>query len=138
MKKIALILSLSLLATITSCVKYDEGSNFSLISAKARLVNEWVIEDYQVNNVSQTLPNGASLEVEFEKDGDFTRTWVYGQFRVDEDGKWAFSSDKKNVILNLENGNLETYYIIQLKNNALKARSTDANGNELLYIFKGK
>lgn len=139
MKKITSILSLLLLFTIASCTKFEEGSNFSIITVKARIVNDWKLSDYQVNGVSQPVnSNGAGLEMKFNKDNTFTRTWIYGPINMPESGTWTLLDGKTSILLTKADGSLEKYTIVQLKNNALKARSTDANGNTNLYIFASK
>jgi hypothetical protein len=138
MKKIVHIFAISIALVVVSCTKYEEGSNFSLLSPKARLVNEWVITEHKVNDVTTPFDSNASLEMLFKRDNSFVRTWVFGPIRVTEEGTWSFVDDKHSVLLNKKDGTIEKHEIIQLKSNALKARSTDSNGNVNLYVFKKK
>lgn len=51
-----------------SCSKYEDGPSFSLRTKKARVTGDW--EVVRIGN--ETYPqNGYSLEMTFEKDGDF-------------------------------------------------------------------
>jgi len=133
LKYIGLFLGLSLM--LGACAKYDEGSNFSLISAKQRLINTWTLTKYEVNNVDQTA-NAPGLEVAFYKDESFKRTFSFG-LQISDAGTWSFGGAKSSVVLKLENGNLESYDIIQLKDKALKVERIDGTTTHR-YTFKGK
>ena len=55
------VFSLAFLAlAVTSCNKYEEGSNFTLYTKKARMVNEWTLESTQVNSIN---PSSAGSQV---------------------------------------------------------------------------
>lgn len=132
------LISLSLIALVTivftGCAKYEEGSNFSFYSAKARLANDWTLTKYVVNGSDETN-NSPALNISFFKDNTFSRTFTFG-FTVKDAGTWAFSGDKTSVILSVNDGSIETYKIIQLKNKDLKAERLD-NGDTYQYTFKG-
>lgn len=119
----------------SSCAKYDEGSNFSLITARQRLINTWTLTKYEVNNSDQTADN-PGLEVVFYKDDTFKRTFSFG-FQISDKGTWNFGAGKNSVVLNLENGNVEAYKIVQLKNKDLKVERVDGS-TTYRYTFKGK
>lgn len=133
LKIFAVLFSVALIAG--SCAKYDEGSNFSLISARQRLINTWELTKYEINNVDETA-NNPGLEVAFYKDDSFKRTFNFG-FQLSDKGTWNFGAGKGTVILNLENGNVEAYKIIQLKNKDLKVERVDGS-TTYRYTFKGK
>ncbi len=110
---------------VTSCNKYEEGSNFSLLTAHARMVNTWTIESYTINNVSQPL--NTTNVYKLDKEGKATLTVSLGVLQVSDYGTWALSSDKKQLILIDSAGTISNYEIVQLKNKDLKVRKTAAN-----------
>lgn len=124
------------LFVVSACAKYEEGSNFSLISAKKRLENTWNLTKYEVNGNDETS-NSPGLEVIFYKDETYKRTFTYG-FAVSDVGTWNFSNNKKYVTLKKSDGSIETYHILQLKNNDLKVERHDTDGAVYRYTFKGK
>jgi hypothetical protein len=135
MRKLKLIAFASIaLYTIVSCGRYDEGSNFSLISAKNRVVNKWTLNKLEVNNV--TAPSvGGGLTVEFRKDNTFTRTITFFGV-VSANGTWILSGDKKNILMTLTDGSILTYKIIQLKNKSLKVEEVQGN-DTIRFTFIG-
>ena len=135
MKRFISISLLALLFVLGSCTKYDEGSNFSVLSAKARLVNHWSLTKYEIDNVEQQL-NNASLEMDFYKDNSFKRTWVFG-IQIPEEGKWAFADGKNKLLLTKNDQTTELYTIVQLKAKDLKVKRLD-DGKMNVWTFKGK
>jgi len=133
LKFIGFIFGLALL--LGACAKYDEGSNFSIISARQRVINTWTLTKYEVNNVDQTNGN-PGLEVAFYKDDTFKRTFNFG-LQISDKGTWSFGGAKSTLILKLENGNVETYKIVQLKDKAMKVERVDG-ATTYRYTFKGK
>ena len=129
-------LSLIILAitVLYSCAKYDEGSNFTLLTAKARMVNTWTMTKYEVNGSDETS-NTPGLEVVFSKDNSFKRTFNVG-FLVSDTGTWGFLNTKASISLVKSDGSSEIYDIIQLKNKHLKVKRTDSS--TYTYTFKGK
>ena len=136
MKNIKFLSFTALAITVLfSCAKYDEGSNFSLLSAKARMVNTWTLTKYEVNGTDETNDN-PGLEVVFNKDNTFKRTFNFG-FLVSDKGTWNFVDGKTNITLKKDDGNIEWYRIIQLKNKDLKVERTDGS-TTYKYTFRGK
>jgi hypothetical protein len=105
MKKTSFILFAAVsmaLITITSCGKYEEGPGFSLRSAKARVVNTWVIEKYIANGQDVTSAILAMFNdhaLEFKSDDSYKFTANGGS----ETGTWSFDSKKEQLEL-LETG----------------------------------
>ncbi|MDB3906833.1 lipocalin family protein [Crocinitomicaceae bacterium] len=125
---------LSLLFVFAACNKYEEGSNFSLISAKGRLANTWTISSitYQTGGNTTTI-TGTSGTVTINKDGTWASSITYTVFGApitDNDaGTWQFNDDKTQVIMtDNENGDVTTATIIKLKNKELTLTTTDSNG----------
>ncbi len=123
------------ITALNSCAKYDEGSNFSLLTAKGRMSNTWTLTKYEINGVDET--NGSpGLEVEFNKDYTFKRTFNIG-FLVSDNGKWSFTDGKSKIKLTKDDGTTESYEIIQLKSKDLKVQRFDGSST-YKYTFKGK
>ena len=119
------VLAFAALALVmTACNKYEEGANFSLRSAKNRLVNNWTMATYTVDGTS-VLGSGNTFTWDIKKDGSATITVANSAGSVSDDGSWAFNGDKTQLILTdlgLSDG---TYDIIMLKNKDLKLRQTE-------------
>jgi hypothetical protein len=126
-----------LFVLLGACNKYEEGSNFSLLSAKNRLVNNWKLTKYEVGGVNQPINNNTGLEMDFYNDNTFKRTWVIGGWQVPENGDWAFVDGKRKITLKKSDGTLELYTIVQLKSKDFKAKRVD-EGVEYVYTFEGK
>ncbi len=135
MKRFISISLFAFLFVLGSCTKYDEGSNFSVFPAKARLVNHWTLTKYEIDEVDQDL-NNASLEMDFFKDNSFKRTWIIG-FQIPEEGKWSFVEGKNKLLLTKNNGDTELYTIVQLKAKDFKVKRLD-NGKMNIWTFRGK
>lgn len=138
MKKLfslGLVAMLALTAVVSSCGKYEEGSKFTLLSAKARMVNSWDLVKYEVNNAAQDM-GGSTLTWNLEKDGKATATWSSGGFSFSDIGTWELNSDKTDLILKDSNGDVETYEIVQLKNKDLKIRQVSTNYTDV-WTFEG-
>jgi hypothetical protein len=129
--KLSLVALLALTAVVSSCSKYEEGSNFSLISAKGRMAGDWKLTSYTVNGTDYTSSMG-TFNISIAKDGTYTGTVVYvilGTPMTDNfDGTWEFNSDKTTVSLK-ETGSTsaEVYTIIELKNKEMKLQQVDGN-----------
>lgn len=75
------------------------------------------------------------FEVNLEKDGDFKRTWKDDNFALTEFGNWDISKDNKIVYLKKQDGQIEAYDIIQLKNKDLKVRQNANTIYEKTWTF---
>lgn len=128
MKKLSalrLVAIIALSVIFSSCSKYEEGSNFTFLTAKARIVNTWTIKSYTINDVSQTLSTTNTYK--FDQDGKATLTVSLGGFQLSDIGTWVFNSTKTELILKDSAGTVSTYEIVQLKNKDLKVRKTAPN-----------
>ena len=102
MKKIIIysFLFISLGAGFSSCGKYEEGPNFTLLSKKARITNTWKFTSQTQNGIDVTPdPMLYSLTMTLKKDGAFdAESIIFVQF-FSYSGSWAFSGDKEDLIL---------------------------------------
>jgi len=138
MKYLAL---LSLLATfaLSSCNKYSEGPNFSLLTRKARITNDWVLESYTKDG-TDLYDATYEMNLSIEKDGTYSKSIItpnLGQLQsTTSHGTWEFIDSQGSISL-LEDGMLlgESYEIIMLKNKELKLRQTDYNNSDFDWTF---
>jgi hypothetical protein len=137
MKSSALLMFALAMVAVTSCNKYEEGSNFSLLSAKARMVNTWTLTkvEYNGNDVTGSFPG---VKSEIKKDNTYTTTYSVGSLNTQESGKWAFNSDKTALILT-PNGEAdsEPITILMLKNKMLKLKDVDGS-NTTIITYEGE
>ena len=68
---------LSLLATflLSSCNKYSEGPTFSLLTRKARIVNDWTLESYTKDG-TELYDQTYELNISIEKDGTYSMSII--------------------------------------------------------------
>lgn len=114
---------IALTTILSSCNKYEEGSKFTLLTAKARMVNTWTLTSYSINDAAQTFSTGLSYKL--DKDGTATETTTLGGFSLSDVGTWEFNGDKTELIMKDSAGSTATYEIVQLKNKDLKVRQTE-------------
>jgi len=117
---------------LTSCGKYEDGPNFSLLTKKQRLTGDWELKKWIPYGGSNMIGNGLELEIEFDKDGDFdmklehTYTY-YGSSYTDTynvSGEWEFSSDKEEIELDFEEGGTWEMEITRLTNKEFQGEIT--------------
>lgn len=125
---------LSLLFVFTACNKYEEGSNFSLISAKARMANTWTLTGETFNGNNQTIVG--TTVYEFDKDGSAEYSYTAGSFSIELTGSWEFNDDKTKIFITYNAGDTEDFTIIQLKNKNLMLEEVDGD-DTTVYTFSG-
>lgn len=131
-----LLLILGGVFTFSGCSKYEEGSNFTLLTKKMRLTNKWKLTSNMVNGI-ETFDGSYTYILNMEKDGSgyIEISTALGTERTD--GTWELSSDKEDLILKDDEGNTTTYEIIQLKANDLKlSQETTFMGYPVAMISK--
>lgn len=115
--------------TFNSCNKYDEGANFSFLSAKSRLVNVWKVDKitYTVGSTSTTATDDNVLTINKDGSGNSSGTILGIPYSID--GSWSFNSDKTTLTLTPDNSaySTETYTIIKLKKDELSLQQVDGN-----------
>lgn len=128
-----------LATTFVACNRYEEGSNFSLISAKSRVANNWTMttSTYELDGNSTTNTGFSDMTITFEKDGAYDMAYKLLGFPLTEVGTWVFNSDKTGIILSETDGDSETWTLIKLKNKELKASKAYNNGT-LTFEFTGE
>ena len=118
-----------------SCGKYEDGPGFSLSSKKSRLTGTWELDKLKYSDGSIADLNG-SIDVEFEKDGDFSirttssYTDYYGSsysYTYTNSGDWEFSSDKEEIEFDPNDGSDFEWEIKRLTNKELWVEDEDGN-----------
>lgn len=134
---------LTLLFVFTACNKYDEGSNFSLISKKSRLANTWTISNitYTTGSTTTTI-TGTTGTFTIQKDGTWTSVTttqvpIFGAVTSNDSGTWTFNDDKTQITAVDSNGDATISTIVKLKNKELSLTNTDSNGNVTRTDFTG-
>lgn len=136
MKKFLGIAILAIIAV--SCDKYEEGSNFSLLSAKNRLVNSWSLTKITLTSGSVSSESTSDEQIiTFENNNTYVSQGNFSGFNVEENGVWNFNNDKTELTTNDGNGNVTTFKILKLKNDEL-ALSTDISLGTLRYDYKAE
>lgn len=120
----------SLLLVVTACNKYEEGSKFTILTAKSRMVNDWTISkiSYTINSTTTETTGNGTLSI--AKDGTYKESTsvqvpFLGLVTTTTEGTWTFNGDKTEVTFTDSNGNSNTSTIIKLKNKELSLSSTE-------------
>jgi len=135
------MIAMTILLT-TSCNKYPEGSKFTLLTAKMRLVKTWTqVSDNFSNSTFTTEETGYSdIMVTFGKDNTYNFSGKWNSISFEENGTWEFNDDKTTITLteNPTNGsNVQVWTIVKLKNKELKVSRSD-NGFTHTIEFAGE
>jgi hypothetical protein len=103
MRKLAVIVSLSLLCTLlagSGCKKYEDGPYLSFKSREERISNTWKVGKVLKNEeeitplVNTDLPN---LKWTFSTNGEATRSVDVNGTTVTVAGQWALQSDDEEI-----------------------------------------
>ncbi|MBM3451971.1 MAG: hypothetical protein FJX84_02385 [Bacteroidetes bacterium] len=127
---------------VTSCYKYEEGPRFSLLSRKARLCNEWVLEAYLDNGTDKTN-SGETTNLTIENDGTYSISIVrneMGQVQSEfSHGTWYFQDSKGQIVMtdSQEGAAPITYDILELRNSNLQLRKK-ISAIYYIYKYRGK
>lgn len=114
---------------LSSCSKYDEGSNFTLLTKKSRMVNNWHLTSITQDGLALNM-SGISLHMELMKDGSATNTLSYtvlGQtFEDVAVGTWEFNDDKSKLVLTETGATVsDEYTILKLTKDEMKTEQID-------------
>ena len=99
------LISAVLIFNFSSC-KYEDGPKISLKSKKARLVGEWEAVTFGDEDLDEL-----SVEMEFEKDGDFRIDFTYEyygySYTYKMKGEWSWEDNKETIDIDFEDDNIE-------------------------------
>lgn len=104
----SLVKSLSFVAfaalILTSCGKYEDGPGISLRTKKARLAQEWQLDEVEIEGTDFTSSFNR-WELEFEKEGDYSESLdIINVGSGTLAGEWEFSNDKEEVEITYDDG----------------------------------
>jgi hypothetical protein len=120
--------------TVSSCGKYEDGPNFSLLTKKSRVAGDWELKSIGGESYG-------NVSMDFSKDGSLITTFTYsygGQSYTETySGSWEFASDKENISLNID-GDITELEIKRLTNKEmwLDQDVTETDGD--LWILEAK
>lgn len=122
---------------VSSCSKYEEGSKFTFLTAKARVTGDWKMTELKVNGTAQDL-SGSTFEVSFKKDDTYTATNAYTfggtTYTTTDNGTWKFNSDKTELIMTDSDNDTSTSTIVMLKNKMMKLKEVDGNTTTIITL----
>jgi len=131
MKKLfslGLVAMLALTAVVSSCGKYEEGSKFTFLSAKSRVVNDWVVTSVTYNG-TEVISLYPTIKISVKKDETYTTSFTSGGSTTSETGTWALNSDKSALLMTATGSTtVDTETIIMLKSKMMKLKSVDSGG----------
>jgi hypothetical protein len=129
-------------AIMTACSKYEEGPKFSLRTKKARITNEWVVEEVTYTQGGTTADITSDYKelagdyvLEIEKDGVYRTEGNYP-----DKGTWDMGEDGDDLYLQSDepNSDEESFRITRLKSKELWMKQTQENGDVVYFKFKSK
>ncbi len=116
-----------------ACDKYEDGGNFSVLTAKMRITNDWTSTALVIQTGSVTYSSNQEV-LSINKDGSYKATGSALGFSYSEEGTWEFNDDNTQITFTDDGGGVETWIITKLKNNELKlTRSTSSFGVTTTY-----
>lgn len=116
--------------SFTACDRYEEGANYSLLTAKMRLVNSWKMTKVTATNGNSTYDATGSFPstvLKMRKDETFEVIYTSGVFTTTDTGTWSLNDDKTTVTTTDADGDVAVYTIIKLKNKELKVELVDGS-----------
>jgi hypothetical protein len=124
---------------IAGC-RYKDGPAFSVLSAKTRVTNTWVIQRYsdngndQTNNFNLLFPN---YTLTIKDDNSYTII-SNGIAPFNESGKWEFQENATKINFKKNNSGTNVLKITRLKIDELWANQTDIDGHLIEYRLRNK
>ncbi len=126
-KTSALLMFALAMVAVTSCNKYEEGSNFSLLSAKARLVNDWKVQKVTYQSGGYATYAYPNMTTSIKKDNTYLSKVYSGSGSYEVNGVWSFNSDKTQVTFVESDGDTSIYTIIKLKDKELTLQMVEGS-----------
>lgn len=121
MKKFITFLFIAVL--LSACGKYEEGPNFSLLSKRKRIINDWQTSEYYKNGAL------ASSSVDILLTKDDTYEYSSNGFVINY-GDWSFDDKKEHLELTIDGivpTYVLTYKILKLEKEELWLESEDGS-----------
>jgi hypothetical protein len=108
----------------SSCHKYSEGPNFSALTRKARLCNDWVLKAYSVSG-NNAFNGDFTTKLSIDTDGTYsysTTTNALGQIQgTYANGRWEFAEKDETLYFYTDTTSTPTheFSIKELRNKQL-------------------
>lgn len=135
---LAVVFLLATLAPISSCSKYEEGPSISLRTKKARITNEWKLDEVKVNgqDITSLIKADGDFILEIKSDDTYVQTYAGDS----DNGKWEFSSDKEELILrgdDDDDDDVQIWTIVRLAHDEFWVKFTEDGENfEIKFVEK--
>ena len=112
---------------VSSCKKYPDGPEFTLLTKKERISGNWKLEQVIVNGYDVTnaynLWYGSNYQLDIVKSGSYS---VVGNFP--DHGIWNFVDDKSDVsFISQEDKGTKTYKILRLESSSMWFQDVDSS-----------
>ncbi len=113
--KIAILFTVIIFLSLTSCNKYEDGPVLSFVSRNERIANTWKMDKALDNGVDVTSSYDRYI-VTLTKSGSASLTAHFTLLSLEYDyvtnGTWNFTSNDDKLELNYENDFADAVYII--------------------------
>jgi hypothetical protein len=108
----------------SSCKKYSEGPNYSMLTRKARLCNDWELKAYSVSG-NNAFEVDYTTKLSIDKDGTYSMSTTFnalGQIQGEySNGRWEFAEKDETLYFYEDTTSKPTheYSIKELRNKEL-------------------
>ena len=108
----------------SSCKKYSEGPNYSMLTRKARLCNDWELKAYSVSG-NNAFEVDYTTKLSIDKDGTYSMSTTFnalGQIQGEySNGRWEFAEKDETLYFYEDTTSNPTheYSIKELRNKEL-------------------
>lgn len=127
MRKILFVLSISVVFIFSSCKKYPESQNFTILTPKDRFARSWILESYDKDGITTAASALDPLTIVFKKNSTYIKTTILGPVTTTELGRWNLNAENTNLeILPLDSTVIQEAEIIKLTTKEFKIREFKA------------
>lgn len=136
MKKIFYVPLVSVM--LIACTKYENGPDYSLLTKKERLSNNWTVSEAIHQSGDNTDFHAVYVNYQFNIGADENYTMTYKPNGGDdycELGTWAFNNDKTHFVTTSSSGKMVDYTILRLTKNELWVRFSDETSEWDLHLW---
>lgn len=107
----------------TTCQKYPESQNFTILTPKDRFARSWILKSYEKGGIATEAPASDPITIVFKKTSTYSKTILVGTVTKTELGRWDLSSGNTNLeLLPLDSTVIQETEIIKLTNKEFKVR----------------
>jgi hypothetical protein len=136
MKKIFYVPLVSVM--LIACSKYEDGPDFSILTKKERLSNNWTVSEAIHESGDNANFQDSYVNFQFNIGIDKNYTISYKPNGIDnycEMGTWEFNSDKTHFVTTNASGKTIDYTILRLAKNQLWVRFSDQGNDWVLHLW---